>query len=151
MPDHITIEEAHAIDDELIRAFSELLPQLSSSASQPTRESVDAIVGSAGNVVLIARDASRGGRIVGTLTLVVFTIPTGTRASIEDVVVASEARGQGVGEQLTRRALEIARSKGAIAVDLTSRPSREAANALYVKVGFKRRETNVYRYTFEEA
>jgi len=82
------------------------------------------------------------------LTLVVFHLPSGKRAAIEDVVVDADARGMGVGEALTRRALEIARAKGALAVDLTSRPSREAANGLYVKVGFRRRETNVYRYTF---
>jgi ribosomal protein S18 acetylase RimI-like enzyme len=80
----------------------------------------------------------------------VFQLPSGPRASIEDVVVDADVRGTGVGAQLTHRALQIAREKGVLAVDLTSRPSREAANALYVKVGFKRRETNVYRYTFEE-
>ncbi|MFM8870416.1 MAG: GNAT family N-acetyltransferase, partial [Actinomycetota bacterium] len=86
------------------------------------------------------------GQIVGSLTLAMFRIPTGIRAWIEDVVVDSSARGHGVGEALNTAALEHAKKHGAITVDLTSRPSREAANRLYQRIGFKARETNVYRY-----
>ena len=146
----ITIERAQGVTAELVQAFAALLPQLSSSAPALTREALEDIVAAPCNTLLIARDPSHADRIVGTLTLVVFTIPTGVRAWIEDVVVSADARGRGVGEQLTRRALEIAREKGARTVDLTSRASREAANALYLKVGFKRRETNVYRYSFDD-
>ncbi len=95
--------------------------------------------------LLIARD--KGGRVVGTLTLVVFGIPTGVRAWIEDVIVDDEARGQGVGAALTEKALETARLAGARTVDLTSRPSREAANRLYQRLGFEQRDTHVYRHT----
>jgi ribosomal protein S18 acetylase RimI-like enzyme len=84
--------------------------------------------------------------MVGMLTLATFCIPTGVRAWIEDVVVDGAVRGRGVGEALVQAALELARARGAQTVDLTSRPSREPANWLYVKVGFERRETNVYRY-----
>jgi ribosomal protein S18 acetylase RimI-like enzyme len=80
------------------------------------------------------------------LTLAVFPIPTGVRAWIEDVVVDQSARGRGVGEALSRRALELAAQAGARTVELTSRPSREAANRLYRRLGFEARETNVYRY-----
>ena len=79
------------------------------------------------------------------LTLAVFRIPTGIRAWIEDVVVDAEARGRGVGEALTREAVRVAGTHGARTVDLTSRPSREAANRLYQRLGFERRDTNVYR------
>ena len=71
------------------------------------------------------------------------------RAWIEDVVVDEAARGRGVGEALNRKALELAKESGARTVDLTSRPSREAANRLYKRLGFKPRETNVYRYSLE--
>ena len=81
------------------------------------------------------------------LTLVVFPIPTGVRAWIEDVVVTASARGQGVGALLTREAVRIAGEEGARTVDLTSRPDREAANRLYARLGFERRETNVYRHS----
>jgi ribosomal protein S18 acetylase RimI-like enzyme len=92
----------------------------------------------------VARDDAD--RIVGSLTLVLFRIPTGMRAWIEDVVVDGEARGQGVGEALNRYAIDVAAEHGARSVDLTSRPSREAANRLYQRLGFVARETNVYRY-----
>jgi ribosomal protein S18 acetylase RimI-like enzyme len=94
--------------------------------------------------------ATYDGRTVGMLTLALFPIPTGIRAWIEDVVVDADARGLGVGALLTTTAVEHARHLGAVTVDLTSRPAREAANALYRKVGFARRETNVYRLFIEK-
>jgi|SRR5581483_6508774 len=140
----VTVSEAHAVDDTLVDAFVRLTPQLSRSNPPPTREELDEIVRSEASHLLIARDDSA--TILGSLTLVLFRIPTGVRAWIEDVVVDEAARGQGVGEQLNREALRIAKENGAVTVDLTSRPSREAANRLYQRIGFKQRETNVYRY-----
>lgn len=101
------------------------------------------MIDAAANDVLVAR---LDGMLVATLTLVTFRIPTGVRAWIEDVVVDAAARGHGVGEQLNRFAIDLARSKGATTVDLTSRPSRESANRLYQRIGFHQRDTNVYRY-----
>ena len=86
---------------------------------------------------------------MGSLTLAVFRIPTGFRAWIEDVVVDDGARGVGVGEALVAAAIDRSRSLGAKTVDLTSRPSREAANRLYVRMGFESRSTNVYRRSLE--
>jgi ribosomal protein S18 acetylase RimI-like enzyme len=80
------------------------------------------------------------------LTLVAYRLPTGLRARVEDVVVDGAARGRGVGEAMTRAALELAESAGVRAVELTSHPSREAANRLYPRLGFERRETNVYTW-----
>jgi ribosomal protein S18 acetylase RimI-like enzyme len=102
------------------------------------------MVQSPATLVLIARV---DGRIAGSLTLAMFRIPTGLRAWIEDVVVDGEARGNGVGEALNLFAIEVARKRGAVTVDLTSRPSREAANRLYQRLGFVARDTNVYRFT----
>jgi ribosomal protein S18 acetylase RimI-like enzyme len=143
----IQIAAAAAVDAELIEAMQRLLPQLSSSASVPGPERLQEIVGSPCTTLLLARDRSQRGRIVGSLTLAVFRIPTGVRAWIEDVIVDSAARGQGVGEALNREAIRIAASQGARTVELTSRPSREAANRLYRRLGFQPRETNVYRYS----
>ena len=84
--------------------------------------------------------------MLGMLSLVVFSIPTGTKAWVEDVVVDGQARGKGVGKSLVRHALEEASRLKAKAVDLTSRPSREAANLLYQSLGFEVRQTNVYRH-----
>ena len=84
--------------------------------------------------------------IVGTLTLALFRIPTGLRAWIEDVIVDETAAGAGIGGKLTTAAIDRAKQAGARTVDLTSAPRREAANHLYEKLGFQRRETNVWRY-----
>jgi ribosomal protein S18 acetylase RimI-like enzyme len=137
------IEEVSRVTNELVEAFEHLVPQLSSSSPPPKREDLEAIVRSPSTILYIARD---GDTMLGTLTLALFRIPTGLRAWIEDVVVDASARGEGVGEALNRAALERARTLGAATVDLTSRPSREAANRLYRRLGFERRETNVYRF-----
>jgi ribosomal protein S18 acetylase RimI-like enzyme len=142
----VEVLTASASTPELAEAFARLLPQLSTSAPPPTQESLAIIIAAPSNTVLIARDSTAGGRIVGTLTLVIFPIPTALRAWIEDVVVDSEARGRGVGEALTTLAVNIAKQRGAMTVDLTSRQSREAAHRLYEKAGFRVRDTSVYRY-----
>ena len=129
--------------DEVVEAFARLVPQLSKTSVPPDRAALDRIVSSPAITLLIART---DGKISGTLTLVMFPIPTGIRAWIEDVVVDEAARGQGIGEALSQEAIQIAEEAGARTVDLTSRPSREAAGRLYEKVGFKLRETRVYRY-----
>ncbi len=84
-------------------------------------------------------------KIVGALTLSVYRVPTGIRSIIEDVIVDNAARGLGIGEALMNRAIEIAKGKGATNISLTSNPMREAANRLYLRVGFKKRETNAYQ------
>ncbi len=146
MASPVEIHEVTAVDGELVEAFERLIPQLSRSNPPPSAEALAAIAASDAAVVLVARDPDAGGRILGSLTLVMFPIPTGIRAWIEDVVVDEAARGRGVGEALNRAALDRARAAGAHTVDLTSRPSREAANRLYQRIGFQARDTNVYRY-----
>jgi len=147
MNDAIEIEAAAAVDGEVMEAVARLVAQLSPSATVPAADQVQEIAASPCTTLLLARDRTQDGRIVGILTLAVFRIPTGVRAWIEDVVVDSAARGKGVGEALSREALRIAASRGARTVELTSRPSREAANRLYRRLGFQIRETNVYRYS----
>jgi ribosomal protein S18 acetylase RimI-like enzyme len=139
-----TIEIATESTDELVQAMAVLIPQLSKSNPPPSDTDLTAIISSEASVLFIARV---DGKIAGALTLATFRIPTGVRAWIEDVVVDSGARGHGVGEALNMAAIAEARSRGAITVELTSRPSREAANRLYQRIGFVQRETNIYRYT----
>jgi ribosomal protein S18 acetylase RimI-like enzyme len=140
----IRVEEATAVSSELLSTLRELVSQLS-SASAPSERELEAIVSSPATRLLVARDS--GGAVIGTLTLVLLRIPTGMRAWIEDVVVDEAARGRGTGERLIRAALALAEANGARTVDLTSRPSREAANRLYGRLGFERRDTNVYRFS----
>jgi ribosomal protein S18 acetylase RimI-like enzyme len=172
----LRVSAAEEVTDDLYAAVGRLLPQLSSSARPLSRGELDEIVGSSATTLLVACDdgkeagapgtglsdpggtaqeptkngAGQGtepdGPIVGMLTLVTFRLPTGVRAWIEDVVVSTNSRGRGIGEALTQAAVELAGAKGALTVDLTSRPSRESANRLYMRVGFELRNTNVYRY-----
>jgi len=146
-PAPVVISEALEVTDELVEAFTRLIPQLSSSSAPTSRHELIQIVDSEASTLLIARDAA--GRIVGSLTLAVFRIPTGVRGWIEDVVVDDKARGMGAGEALLAAAVARASSAGAKTVDLTSRPHRESANRLYVRTGFELRTTNVYRRTVE--
>ncbi|MGE5833464.1 MAG: GNAT family N-acetyltransferase [Acidobacteriota bacterium] len=139
----VTIEVCRAVSDGLREAMTRLVPQLSSAATVPSADQLREIVTTEGTFLLLARD---GDRIVGTLTLVTFRIPTGVRAWIEDVAVESQARGKGIGEALSREAIRIAAARDARTVELTSRPSREEANRLYRRLGFEPRDTNVYRY-----
>ena len=139
----MNIEIATEVTAELTAALATLIPQLSSSADPITEDVLRRVLAVPAITMFVARHE---GKIVGSLTLAVFTIPTGVRAWIEDVVVDESARGLGAGEALTLAALDAAKAKGATSVDLTSRPSREAANRLYLRMGFVTRETNVYRF-----
>ncbi|MFV2019913.1 GNAT family N-acetyltransferase [Micromonospora sp. LOL_023] len=138
----VEIEAVRVATDEVVKAFGRLLPQLSRSAKPLDLTALDELVASDASTLLIAR---REGEIVGALTLVMFPIPTGRRAWIEDVVVDESARGLGVGAALTQEAVRLAREAGARTVDLTSRPSRAAANRLYERLGFSLRDSRVYR------
>ena len=139
------IEAAQPGDPDVAEAVAGLLPFLTTSTPPPTAAQVDEIVASDATTLFVARDGE-GGPIVGTLTLALFRLPSGMRAWIEDVIVSDTVRGRGCGEELTKGALDAARAAGARTVELTSRPSREAANRLYLRLGFQLRETNVYRY-----
>jgi ribosomal protein S18 acetylase RimI-like enzyme len=143
----VQVEVLNKVTGEVVEAFDRLLPQLSRSAPRLGQAELEAVVGCPANTVLIARS---GGKIIGTTTLVMFPLPTGLRAWIEDVVVDESARGQGAGEAMTREALRLAREAGARTVDLTSRPAREAAGRLYERAGFKLRDSRLYRYTFQD-
>ena len=150
MTEAIEIVIATAANPELIEALTRLVPQLTPGAPMPSADDIREIVDSPSTTLLVARDQTAGGRIIGALFLIMFRVGSGVRALIEDVVVDAEARGRGVGEALSRAALALAASRGASTVDLTSRPARGAANRLYQRIGFQKRETNVYRYVFDE-
>jgi ribosomal protein S18 acetylase RimI-like enzyme len=140
----VTVEVATDVTPEIVDAFARLIPQLSSSSPPPDAAALAEIVASDVTTLFLARDEQ--GAIVGTLSLCVFPIPTAVRAWIEDVVVDGAPR-QGAGRALTLAALDHAAKLGAKTVDLTSRPSREAANAMYVNLGFELRKTNCYRWS----
>jgi ribosomal protein S18 acetylase RimI-like enzyme len=140
----VVVEVARAATEELVGAFSRLLPQLSRSATPLDEAALAGILGHDANTVFVARTAD--GAIVGTLTLIMVPIPSGLRARIEDVVVDTGARGQGVGSALTQAAIDAAQAAGARTLDLTSRPDRDSAGRLYERLGFRVRDSRLYRY-----
>lgn len=137
------IDIAAQADDELYEAFQRLVPQLTQNNPPPTREDLSALINEPSSTLLLARNPN--GQIIGALNLTVYRVPTGIRSIIEDVIVDVSARGQGIGEALMQNAIEIARKKGAKNIALTSNPMRVAANKLYIKMGFEKRETNAYQ------
>ena len=143
----MSAERATQATPELLDALQRLLPQLSPGRPVPTTAQLKELMAAHGSTLLLARDEV--GRIVGTLTLVVFRTTTELRARIEDVVVDESARGKGLGEQLVREALRLGRERGARSVTLTSRRDRDAANRLYERIGFDQRDTNVYTFNLE--
>jgi ribosomal protein S18 acetylase RimI-like enzyme len=139
--------EPTAITDELYAAISQMVKQLTSNAPSLTREELTNLIKSDSTRLIVARNERE---IVGLLTLAIFQVPTGMRAWIEDFVVDKLHRRKGIGEILLDHAIQLAKDAGAKTVDLTSRPSREGAIQLYTKIGFKPRETNVFRITLQE-
>ena len=150
----MTVELITAATPELHEAMGRLLPQLSRSAAPMSEADVERFLSQSSVHLFVFRaetaDAEGNNPILGMLSLATFEIPTGVRAWVEDVVVDEAARGQGAGFALVEAAIEHAKTVGARTVDLTSRPTREAANRLYQRAGFQLRETNVYRVTLEK-
>jgi ribosomal protein S18 acetylase RimI-like enzyme len=142
----VEVDVVNEVSHGLVEAFDRLMPQLSPTAKPLDELALMEILRCEAITVLVARAE---GEIVGTLTLVIFPIPSGLRAWIEDVVVDEAARGRGVGEALTKEAIRRAQGAGAHTVDLTSRPSREAASRMYERLGFQRRGSTLYRFTGE--
>ena len=137
------IEIVTQADDELYGAFQRLVPQLTDNNPPPSLDNLAALLQDPASTLIVARHEN--GKIVGALTLAVYRVPTGIRSIIEDVIVDVSVRGEGIGEALMRRAIELAREKGANNISLTSNPMREAANKLYLRVGFTKRDTNAYQ------
>jgi ribosomal protein S18 acetylase RimI-like enzyme len=137
----VRVDRVSEPDERLAEAMARLIPQLSARRTPPGLAELGEIVASPGTSLLVARD---GDDVLGTLTLVLYRVPTGVRGWIHDVVVDESARGRGVGGELCAEALRIAEHAGAVSVELTTRDDRAEANRLYRRLGFERRETNVY-------
>jgi len=137
------IEIVTKADGELYEAFQRLVPQLTNNNPPPSLDDLAGLVQDPASRLMVARNEN--GNIIGALTLTVYRVPTGIRSIIEDVIVDISARGEGFGEALMLRAIDLAREKGAGNISLTSNPLRVAANSLYVKLGFKKRETNTFQ------
>jgi ribosomal protein S18 acetylase RimI-like enzyme len=134
------VERLTEATDELVETIQRLLPQLTEARTPPTLAQLEDVV--ANQTLLVARDGD--GRIVGTLTFVLYRVSSGIKGRIEDVIVDESARGQGVGEALVREGMRLANDAGVLMLELTSMPYRQSANRLYKRLGFVRKPTNVY-------
>ncbi len=129
--------------EDVAPSLQRLISELSSSASGPDAATVAARVRDERVRVLVVE---RQGVIVGTATLsLLMTLWKGMVGHVDDVVVDATARGEGLGRRLMEKLHEEAAHLGLTHLDLTSRPTREAANALYQSLGYEKRGTNVYR------
>ena len=134
-------EPAH-IDMEIVSAFARLMPQLSELPA-PDQNALEAMMTSDSCRLFLAR--ADDGQIAGSAALGFYRTPSGLHAWIEDVVVDQAYRRQGIGEALILATIRSARELGAHSLSLTSRPARQAANRLYLRLGFVQWETNLYR------
>ena len=139
----MVVRRVSVVDKPLMEALANLLPQLSTSAIVPTAQYVEELVSRNDTHLFVAY--GEGGEIVGMLTLLIVAIPTSRKAWIEDVVTDKAHRGEGIGEALVKRAVEVARAEGAKRIYLTSNPKREAAHRLYKRCGFEQYDTAVFR------
>lgn len=137
------IIEATGYREQFLETINKLLPQLSADAKPLCKADLEQIIKSPATVLFFS---ANNHQFLGTLTLVLFQTPVGSRARIEDFIVDRDVRRQGIGKQLIDHAIRHARQYGAKTIDLTSHPSRHAANDLYQKTGFKIKKTNVYHY-----
>jgi ribosomal protein S18 acetylase RimI-like enzyme len=138
------IRKVSRFSEKVFQAVAGLLPQLSPDAEPITREFFRTVLKSKCNHLFIAELENT--EIVGMLSLGSYLTPTGMKVWIEDVVVDESARGKGFGRELMLFAIGYSKALGASDVKLTSRPARIAANELYSGMGFKRYETNFYKY-----
>jgi ribosomal protein S18 acetylase RimI-like enzyme len=140
------VGKATEASEELHTALQRLVPQLGAHKNPPTQGELAVLIKSESSTLLVARDTDSGGKIIGMLSLIIYRVPTGVRSIVEDLVVDKDTRRRGVGEELLRYAITLAREAGADGVALTSNPQREAANQMYQSLGFEIRQTNPYLY-----
>ena len=131
------IERVTHADDELVAAFARLLPQLNPSSPLPTRDDLAVMLAGPSTYLLMARAPDLDPELVGTATLTLFRTPVGLQGRINTVVVDAAARGRGIGEALTREAVQICRDAGVRRITLSSRLDRAAAHRMYLRCGFE--------------
>lgn len=140
----IYIEQLKSSSLELIGALNKLLKQLDNTAIPLTQIDIKHMIASSANRLFVARRLDNK-EIIGMLTMIIFRIPFAKKGLLEDIVVDKAYREKGVGTKLIKTAVSQARKEGVIYLDFTSGPTRVAANNLYNRLGFKKRDTNIYR------
>ncbi|MDL2238752.1 GNAT family N-acetyltransferase [Bacteroidales bacterium OttesenSCG-928-K03] len=136
------IKQLTTLSGEILNKINNLLPILSDNVRTLKHEELEEMINDKNTVIFIAEEDED---IVGMLVFIIYKLPSGVKAWIEDVIVKEEQQGRGIGRMLVETAIEYAKKLNIKKIDLTSSPFRIAANILYPKLGFKKRDTNVYR------
>ncbi|MFB6447498.1 GNAT family N-acetyltransferase [Bradyrhizobium tunisiense] len=89
------------------------------------------------NLALVVAEIE--GRVVGCLQLAVLpgiSSQGGVRGLLEDVRVATDCRGRGIGERLVQWAIAEAKARGCSLVELLTHQTRVDAQRFYKRLGF---------------
>jgi ribosomal protein S18 acetylase RimI-like enzyme len=140
---HIKIVKSD--EDINIEHIAGLIAQLAPDSSPVDAKKINEINNSDDIVMMIATDNTNPPVIIGVLLVVIIKLLTSTKVQIEDVVVHETQRGRGIGKALLKAAISYAREISAAKIELTSTPDKTIANKLYNQLGFKKRNTNLYR------
>lgn len=148
MAQKFTIEQITEFNESEAEQIRSLSKQIGHNYKELTTEDYKQMITSPCNFLYVAKEVTTG-KIVGMITLLVIRIPYVKKSSFEDLVVDENYRGQGIGTLLLDHAISKAKSENAAYVDFTSRPRRIEGNELYKRLGFEKRETNVYRLVID--
>ena len=140
----IVIEQLKTLSPGVTDMLNNLLVQLDSNSKKLADEDIREIIEGQSNRLFIAREPD-GNKMIGMLTLIVYRIPVWKKGWIEDLVVDRAYRNKGIATKLIHYAVKNARAAGVSSLNFTSRPERKDANKLYQRLGFEKRNTNIYR------
>src|SRR6185312_3803799 len=110
-----------------------------------TRDDLEAITSDKNVLFIVVKDDKK---VIGMATGYLITKFGKRTGFVEDVVVDDGYRGQGLGQKVMEKLLEESKKAGATQMYLTSGHDRVAAQSLYQKLGFKKRDTDVFKLEF---
>lgn len=145
----VTIERLTKFSSKDAESIRRLAANLGSNYQTLTDRDIKEMLRSSATYLFVARE-SKGKDIVGMATLIIYRIPYAKKATFDDLIVDESFQGQGIGRQLSEKVMSVAKKSGAAYIDFTSSPKRIKANKLYEKLGFKKRNTNIYRLTYDK-
>ncbi len=144
MQGNIVVEQVKTFSPQIAESIRKLTKQLDDQFEPLSDEEIEVMITSSCNHLFVARH-SDSDLIIGMVTLILYRIPYTKKGIVEDLVVDTSFRGQGIAKKLISRVLKKAQEEEVYYVDLTSQPMRESANILYKQLGFEERNTNSYR------
>lgn len=140
----IVVERITKFSSEVAEAIRNLVSQLVSDDRSLTDDEFKEMIEPKQNFLFIAREVSTN-KIAGVVMISIYRIPDSKKCYLDDIIVDENFRGRGVATILFDKVIATAKENNAEYIMLTSNPKRVAGIKLYEKLGFKKRETNVYR------